>query len=155
MEMFCLGAASLRLFQSLPVFDDPEVCQAVILDHFRKPRREGKCPDETHGHVIDNPLSGVELALSLTVSADGMITCARFDGGGCAVSTASADLMVGLLENKSLDDARLLVGNYRAMMLGESEPDGLGNLEALKMVRAAPDRLQSALLVADCFAAAV
>ena len=137
------------------MFDDPEICQAVILDHFRKPRREGKCPDETHGHIIDNPLSGIELALSLTVSAEGAITCARFDGGGCAVSTASADLMVCLLEGKRLDEAKGLVATYRAMMLGGSETGGLGNLEALKMVRAAPDRLQSALLIADCFAAAV
>ncbi len=137
------------------MFDDLEICQAVILDHFRRPQHEGKCSGETHGHVIENPLSGVELALSLAVSAEGVITCARFDGGGCAVSTASADLMVALIEGKALAEARGLVANYRAMMLGESEASGLGNLEALKMVRGAPDRLQSALLVADCFAEAV
>jgi|GEM_PF-2272797 len=128
------------------MFDDPEVCEAVILEYYRRPKNEGRCGRETHFFETVNPASGVELSVSLRI-ADGLVECARFDGGGCSVSTASASILVCLLEGKGLADAREILAAYRAMMGGGGAvPDLLGKAGALKLVRGLPDRLNSAML---------
>ena len=72
--------------------DIKDLYRDVILDHNRRPRNFG--PLEPADVSVDgfNPLCGDRLTLRLKMT-DGKIADIRFDGQGCAISTASASLM--------------------------------------------------------------
>jgi len=72
--------------------DLKDLYRDVILDHNKNPRNFGKlepCDTSADGH---NPLCGDRLTLMLRLEGD-TVSDVRFEGKGCAISTASASLM--------------------------------------------------------------
>jgi nitrogen fixation NifU-like protein len=69
-----------------------ELYRDVILDHNRRPRNFG--PLESANATVEgfNPLCGDRLTVRLNLAGD-QIADIRFEGEGCAISTASASLM--------------------------------------------------------------
>lgn len=84
-----------------------DLYQEVIVDHGRRPRNFGPLPGANHRAEGFNPLCGDRLTLQLQV-VDGVIRDARFEGAGCAISTASASLMTEALKGRSTSDAEAL-----------------------------------------------
>ena len=73
-----------------------ELYQEVILDHGRKPRNFGPL-EEANRHADGyNPLCGDQVQVHAQVE-DGIVRAVRFEGAGCAISTASASLMTQAL----------------------------------------------------------
>ncbi|MGH8243670.1 MAG: iron-sulfur cluster assembly scaffold protein, partial [Steroidobacteraceae bacterium] len=69
--------------------DLADLYRDVIVDHNRSPRNRGRLPAPTHHAEGDNPLCGDRLRLDVDVAGD-LIRDLRFEGSGCAISTASA-----------------------------------------------------------------
>ena len=72
--------------------DLKELYRDVILDHNKKPRNFGKleaADAHADGH---NPLCGDRLSVFIKMNGD-RVEDLRFEGKGCAISTASASLM--------------------------------------------------------------
>src|SRR3970282_1543452 len=65
-----------------------------------------------------NPLCGDHIEITLRTDEGGQVTDARFDGHGCAISQASADLLVQSVIGKPLDDVKKLNKEYVLDMLG-------------------------------------
>ena len=76
-----------------------ELYQEVILDHGRKPRNFGPLPEANRHADGHNPLCGDQLRVHLQVE-DGVVRAVRFEGVGCAISTASASLMTQALTGR-------------------------------------------------------
>jgi len=72
----------------------------------------------------------------------------RFEGRGCAISTASASLMTEAVKGKERDEVRRLFDKMHALLTQEdSAPDAsLGKLAALSGVREFPVRVKCASL---------
>lgn len=125
-----------------------ELYQEVILDHNRHPRNRGKLEAptaEAHGH---NPLCGDVVVVRLKVEND-RVTDVRFDGQGCAISTASASLMTEAVKGKTLDEAEATFREFQRMVTETGEAGDhsqLGELEALAGVREHPVRIKCATL---------
>jgi len=124
-----------------------DLYQEVILDHGRRPRNFGPLAGANRHAEGFNPLCGDRLTLHLQVE-DGVIREARFEGSGCAISTASASLMTEALKGKTQAEAEALFGAFHAML---TAPDGaeaadLGKLEVLAGVREFPTRVKCATL---------
>jgi len=118
----------------------------VILDHNRRPRNFG--PLEAADASADgvNPLCGDRLTLRLKLAAD-KIEEIRFEGQGCAISTASASLMTEAVKGKTRAEALGLFERiHRLLTEDDAKPDGLGKLAALSGVRAYPARVKCASL---------
>jgi nitrogen fixation protein NifU and related proteins len=118
----------------------------VILDHNRRPRNFG--PLEAADASADgvNPLCGDRLTLRLKLAAD-KIEEIRFEGQGCAISTASASLMTEAVKGKTRAEALGLFDRiHRLLTEDDAEPDGLGKLAALSGVREYPARVKCASL---------
>jgi nitrogen fixation NifU-like protein len=124
-----------------------ELYRDVILDHNRSPRNFGRLdPADAHsaGH---NPLCGDKLNLTLRMQGD-RIEDLRFEGQGCAISTASASLMTEAVKGRSREEIARLYEAVHALLTapgGAAAPD-LGKLMALAGVAEYPARVKCATL---------
>ena len=125
-----------------------ELYQEVIFDHNRNPRNFGKLADANHHADGDNPLCGDKLSLYLKIEND-VITDVRFEGSGCAISTASASLMTERLKGMKVADAEALFHKFHTVVTEDGTnaagPE-LGKLSVLTGVRDYPARVKCATL---------
>ena len=126
-----------------------ELYQQVILDHTKKPRNFGRLEQASSVARGFNPLCGDSVAVYLTVE-DGTVTDVRFEGKGCAISTASASLMTEAIKGRSVDEVQALFKRFHDVVTApsEAEPDleSLGKLAVLAGVREFPMRVKCASL---------
>jgi nitrogen fixation NifU-like protein len=119
----------------------------VILDHNRKPRNFGvlEHPDaHADGH---NPLCGDRLTISLRLNGD-TVEDVRFEGKGCAISTASASLMTEAVKGKDRAAISKLFARVHTLLTDQNAVPApeLGKLAALSGVREFPARVKCASL---------
>ena len=127
-----------------------QLYEEVILDHNRKPRNYPLRPACTnHSAHGFNSLCGDEFRVHACVE-DGVIKDIGFEGGGCAISTASASLMTEAVKGKTVAEAEALFHNVHEVLTEEeSRVAGktlLGKLAALVSVREYPLRVKCATL---------
>jgi len=119
----------------------------VILDHNKRPRNFGQIehPDaRADGH---NPLCGDRLTLSIKLNGD-RVEDVRFEGKGCAISTASASMMTEAIKGKdraAIDELFHKVHTLLTDQAAVAAPE-LGKLAALSGVREFPARVKCASL---------
>jgi nitrogen fixation protein NifU and related proteins len=127
----------------------------VILDHNRQPRNFGRLEPADASVEGFNPLCGDRLTLRLNFSS-GNISDIKFEGAGCAISTASASLMTEAVKGKSRAEALELFGRVHRLLTDDAAPDsGLGKLAALSGVREFPARVKCASLCWHTLASAL
>lgn len=133
--------------------DDPRALyQAVVLEHSRHPRNEGRLEDATHQAKKTNPLCGDRVTVYARV-VDGRIEAVRFEARGCAIAKASASLLTEAARGTSPDEARALGAALAAAVKGEEI--ALGALEPLRAVSSFPSRRRCATLAWETLAAAL
>jgi nitrogen fixation protein NifU and related proteins len=127
--------------------DLKELYRDVILDHNRHPRNFGHLDPADGRAEGNNPLCGDRLSLSLRLKGD-RIEDIRFEGKGCAISTASASLMTEAVKGKDRAGVRELFDKVHALLTQpDAVPDAsLGKLAALSGVREFPVRVKCASL---------
>lgn len=77
-----------------------------ILDHYRNPRFKGELDPHTHRHHEHNPVCGDDLQIDLFVNDEGVVEKAAFSGHGCAISQASASMLMERIQGKSLEEVK-------------------------------------------------
>ncbi len=126
--------------------DLADLYRDVIVDHNRRPRNRGRLPGATHSAVGNNPLCGDELRIEVEVAGN-VIEDLRFEGSGCAISTASASLMSESVKGRTREEAAELFGDVHRMLTGDASGSSrLGKLAALAGVREFPARVKCASL---------
>jgi len=131
-----------------------ELYRELILDHARSPRHFGKLPDATHSAEGINPLCGDKLKMYFRIDADNRISDACFEGSGCAISVASASLLMDTVIGLDTDDALKYFSALVERLAGrqsaendEADTDiNLGKLRALEGVKEFPSRVKCATL---------
>jgi nitrogen fixation NifU-like protein len=127
----------------------------VILDHNRQPRNYGVLEPADASVEGFNPLCGDRLTLRLRMAED-RIADIRFDGEGCAISTASASLMTEAVKGKTRAQALELFDRVHQLLTDDAAPsDELGKLAALSGVREFPARVKCASLCWHTLASAL
>jgi nitrogen fixation NifU-like protein len=123
-----------------------ELYQQVILDHGRHPRHFGQLPEANHQYEGFNPLCGDRLTVYLNVQED-IIQQASFIGTGCAISMASASLMMENLTGKTKSELDALFSEFHHLVTGEQGDESrLGKLAIFKGVFEFPMRVKCATL---------
>lgn len=125
-----------------------ELYQEVIIDHGTKPRNSGKLENCSHHAEGYNPLCGDELTLYLDIDDNGVINAVKFEGEGCAISTASASLMSQFLKGKTVAEAETAMHEFTDMVTNspDAEHQNLGKLTILAGVNKYPSRVKCASL---------
>ena len=128
----------------------------VILDHNRQPRNFGALEPADASVEGFNPMCGDRLTVRLRL-ADDKISDIRFEGQGCAISTASASLMTEAVKGKTRAEALQLFDRVHQMLTDDAAPaaDELGKLAALSGVREYPARVKCASLCWHTLASAL
>ena len=127
--------------------DLQDLYRDVILDHNKRPRNFGSLDTASAHAEGHNPLCGDRLTVSLRMDGE-RIEDIRFEGKGCAISTASASLMTEAVKGKDRAAVRALFERVHALL---TQPQAaaaadLGKLAALSGVREFPARVKCASL---------
>jgi nitrogen fixation NifU-like protein len=95
-----------------------DLYREVIIEHYKNPAYRGRLDPNDISFSDNNPLCGDHIQIDLRVDADGKISDARFDGRGCAISQASADLLVESIIGKPVDEVKSMSRQHILDMLG-------------------------------------
>lgn len=120
----------------------------ILTDHNLHPGHKHDLPDADLVLEGVNPSCGDDIWLKLKVEGD-TITDGAFVGDGCAISQASADMMLDLIIGKSKEEALRLGEIFLRMIKGEVTEDELDQLEEasiLKDIAYMPARVKCAVL---------
>ena len=126
-----------------------ELYQELILDHSKRPSNFGKLEGANRQASGYNPLCGDKITVYVKVE-DNIVREIRFEGVGCAISTASASLMTEKSKGKTLEEADALFDLFHKLVTGgtveESTAAELGKLSAFSGVKEFPVRVKCATL---------
>lgn len=95
-----------------------DLYREVIIEHYKNPAHRGHLDPHDIQFADNNPLCGDHIEITLQTAADGTVKDARFDGHGCAISQASADLLIESIIGKPLEDIKLMSKRHVLDMLG-------------------------------------
>ena len=93
----------------------------VILDHNRHPRNFGVLEPADASVEGFNPICGDRLTVRLKMLGD-EIANIRFEGRGCAISTASASLMTEAVKGKTRTEALALFERVHRLLTDDAAP---------------------------------
>jgi len=123
-----------------------DLYREVILDHYKNPGQKGQLEDSNYSFEDENPLCGDFLHIDIKTNEENVIIDAKFNGHGCAISMASADMVLESLIGKTIEDAKQLTKQDVLDLLGiELSPVRLKcALLSLKVTKAAVYELDDA-----------
>ncbi len=96
-----------------------------------------------------NPSCGDDIYLQLKLDENDMVVDGMFNGSGCAISQASADMMLDVIIGKSKDEALKLAETFMGMVRSTADPSEFEALEeaaALESIAHMPARVKCATL---------
>jgi nitrogen fixation protein NifU and related proteins len=95
-----------------------DLYREVIIERYKNPGYRGHLDPHDIQFEDNNPLCGDHIEITMQVGADGIVKDARFDGHGCAISQASADLLVESIIGKPVEEIKQLNKQNILDMLG-------------------------------------
>ena len=120
----------------------------IINEHNLRPLHKHILPRAGLSHRGINPSCGDDITLQLTIE-DGVIAEGAYVGDGCAISQASADMMLDLIIGRTPEEALHLAGIFLRMIKGKVTDDELEELEeagSLRDISHMPARVKCAVL---------
>jgi nitrogen fixation NifU-like protein len=85
-----------------------DLYREVIIERYKNPMYKGTLDPHDITFEDENPLCGDHIRVDLRVDIDGRIKECGFSGHGCAISQASADLLMESIIGKSVDEVKTL-----------------------------------------------
>ncbi len=134
-----------------------DLYQEIIMEHYRAGEHRGIMQNADASADGNNPACGDKLSLYIQLrdrhpradSGSLAIKSLSYDGEGCAICCASANMICEFLAGHTVDQARDLTRRFRAMVLENAPPpmeEEFEDLAALQGVRLYPMRVKCALL---------
>lgn len=120
----------------------------ILTEHNLHPLHKQVLKDANLALEGVNPSCGDDIVLQLKVE-DGKITDGAFAGSGCAVSQASADMMLDLIIGRTKEEALELSDIFFKMIHDEATPEEIDRLEeasSLQDISHMPARVKCAVL---------
>ncbi len=120
----------------------------ILTEHNVRPEFKHDLPDADIVLEGVNPSCGDDIFLKLKVEDDTIVDGA-FVGDGCAISQASADIMLGMVIGRKKEDALQLGRTFMKMIKGEASEEEIDSLEeasALRDIAHMPARVKCAVL---------
>ena len=120
----------------------------ILTEHNIRPEHKHDLPDANIVLEGVNPSCGDDIWLKLKVE-NGVVEDGAFVGDGCAISQASADIMLDMIVGRTKDEALHCADLFLKMIQGSATPEEIDELEeagALQDVAHMPARVKCAVL---------
>ncbi len=95
-----------------------DLYREIIIDRYKNPQYRGSLDPHDIAFEDNNPLCGDHIRVELRLGSDHRVTEAAFSGHGCAISQASADLLMESVVGKTLDEVKAFTKDDLLEMLG-------------------------------------
>jgi nitrogen fixation NifU-like protein len=90
----------------------------LIIERYKSPRNRGELAPADFSYEDDNPACGDHIRIDVRVDENNQVSEAVFSGHGCAISQASADLLMESIAGKPLEEIKELSKEDILEMLG-------------------------------------
>jgi nitrogen fixation protein NifU and related proteins len=95
-----------------------DLYREVIIEHYKNPSYRGRLDPHDISFEDNNPLCGDHIVIDLVIDEGNFVKDARFDGHGCAISQASADLLIESIIGKPLEEIKAMNKDHILDLLG-------------------------------------
>ena len=95
-----------------------DLYRELIIDRYKTPHFRGSLEPHDISFEDDNPLCGDHIRIDLRIDGSERVSEVAFDGHGCAISQATADLLAESILGKTLDEVKLIGKQDILDMLG-------------------------------------
>jgi nitrogen fixation NifU-like protein len=95
-----------------------ELYRDQILEHYKRPHNFGPLEDFDLEFEDSNPFCGDEQHVRIKLDEGGRVSELRFEGKGCAISTAASSLLSEELEGKTREELLRLDKDFVLELLG-------------------------------------
>lgn len=85
-----------------------DLYREIIIERYKSPQFRGELDPHDISFEDENPLCGDHIRIDLRVDGQGRVSEAAFSGHGCAISQASADLLLEYVIGKTVDEVKQL-----------------------------------------------
>ena len=92
--------------------------RVLIVERYKNPAYKGKLDPNDFSYEDENPLCGDQIRVDMRVDNENIITEAMISGHGCAISQASADLLMETVIGKPLDEVKNMTKETVLDLLG-------------------------------------
>lgn len=132
--------------------DNANIQRAIIIDNYENPDKKTKddfSNEEYKSYNFSSDSCIDNLTIFIKINNNKIIDC-LFNGIGCAVSTASANIMCNLLVNKTSEQAFLIIENYEKMLAGEKyDEEIIEELNVFSNIHNQPNRIKCAKISSE------
>lgn len=129
---------------------DNNYYRQLVVERYSNPVNKGllKAKNSLIFHHFSNSCVDdffVELTFNQNTVSD-----ARFEGLGCAISTAAIDIFASLIKDKTIAEVVVINENYNAMLQGKNyQANQIADLIAFQNVLKQPNRIKCALIISE------
>lgn len=95
-----------------------DLYREIIIERYKNPAHRGYLDPHDYAFADSNPLCGDHIEITVRVDEQNRIREAAFQGHGCAISQASADLLLESIIGKPLEEVKHLDKDYVLDLLG-------------------------------------
>jgi nitrogen fixation NifU-like protein len=95
-----------------------DLYREVIIEHYKNPSFRGELDPTDISFEDENPLCGDHLKIDIRLDEKNNIIEAAFSGHGCAISQASADLLIESIIGNNLEDVKKITKQNVLDLLG-------------------------------------
>ncbi len=95
-----------------------ELYRDQILEHYKRPHNFGPLEDFDLEFEDSNPFCGDEQHVRIKLDSEGKVADLRFEGSGCAISTAASSLLSDELAGKTREELLRLDKDFVLELLG-------------------------------------
>lgn len=125
-----------------------DLYREIILDNYKSSKNRRKIESADHHQEGVNPSCGDDVELYVNVDGDA-VREVTYDGVGCSICMASANMLCEALDGVSVEEASSLLKQVKGMLTRSEDPEfpeSAAEIEALQGVRKFPVRVKCALL---------
>ena len=132
--------------------DNANIQRAIIIDNYENPDKKTKddfSNEEYKSYNFSSDSCIDNLTIFIKINNNKITDC-LFNGIGCAVSTASANIMCNLLVNKTSEQVFLIIENYEKMLAGEKyDEEIIEELNVFSNIHNQPNRIKCAKISSE------
>ena len=138
------------------------VYQEIILDHGKNPRNKGQWKEFNKDAKAHNSLCGDKVHIYLKLNKEKKVENLSFEGGGCAISLASASILTEIIKGKDFITAKKITSKFLNMIKDEKDikddnlnEDQKTTIMSLSGVKQFPMRVKCATMAWHTFVSAL